>query len=191
MTAGIGFLGSSYAQPGYRLGDAHFAPSVTGRYLFGGFTVDGGFLLSAPLTSDGTSLAFTALLRAGWTFRRWHLLGGAVLQWAAGVEKNPDTGAQPSLQVLPSFLLSTDFGPFGATLGVMDCVGLVPAHLSFHMKLDRRRFSLGWAFPIGLIASLDLPVSGRWGLRFSAFAFRAFQSEFAFITVSGTFGGEP
>lgn len=182
VTAGVGFLGSSYSQPGYRLGDAHFAPSLTGRYVFHGFTADGGVLLVVPVTADGTAFAFTASLRAGWTWRKWSLLAGAVLQVASG--------AQPALQVLPTLRLSADFGPVGATLGVLDWLGLVPAHLSFDMKLGGRRFSFGWAFPIGLLASLDLPVSGRWGLKVSGFAFKAFQSEFAMVTVAGTFGGE-
>jgi hypothetical protein len=181
VTAGVGFLGSSWAQPGLRLGDAQFTPVVTARSLLGGFTTDAGVLLSAPVTRDGVAFAFTGSLRAGWTWRTWSLVAGAVLQWASG--------ATPALQWLPSIRVSADFGPFGMTLGVLDPLALMPAHLSFDLKQGARRFSVGWVVPIGLVAGVDLPVTGRFGLRFHAFAFKAFQAEVAMFTVSGTFGG--
>lgn len=181
VTAGVGFLGSSWAQPGIRLGDPQFTPLVTARYLLGGFTTDAGVLLSAPMTRDGVAFAFTGSLRVGWTWRKWSLVGGAVMQWASG--------ATPSLQWLPSVRLSADFGPFGMTLGILDQLALMPAHLSFDLKQGARRFSIGWVAPIGLVAGADLPVTERFGLRFHAFAFKAFQAEVAMLTVSGTFGG--
>lgn len=181
VTAGLGFLGSSYASTGFRLGDPQLAPIVTARYLFGGFTTDAGVLLSLPLTPDGVGLAFTGSLRVGWTWRKWSLVGGAVMQWASG--------ATPALQWLPTLKLSADFGPFGMTLGVLDELALLPAHLSFDLKQGRRRFSVGWVVPIGLVAGADLPITERFGLRLHAFAFKAFQAEMAMVTVSGTFGG--
>lgn len=181
VTAGVGFLGSSYSQPGLRLGDAQLAPVVTARYLLGGFTTDAGVLLSVPLTTDGVALAFTGSLRVGWTWKKWSVVAGAVMQWASG--------ATPAMQWLPSLRLSADFGPFGMTLGILDQLALLPAHLSFDLKQGPRRFSIGWVAPIGLVAGADLPVTERFGLRFHAFAFKAFQAEVAMFTVSGTFGG--
>jgi len=180
-TAGLGVLGASYAQPGYRLGDAHFTPVVTARYLLGGFTTDAGVLLAVPLTRDGMALAFTGSLRIGWTWRAWSAVGGVVMQWASG--------ATPASQWLPSLRVSGDFGTVGMTLGVLDHFALVPAHLSFDFRAERRRFSLGWVVPIGLVAGADLPLSEGFGLRCTAFAFKAFQAEVAMFTVAGTFGG--
>jgi hypothetical protein len=181
VAAGLGILGASYSQPGYRLGDAHLTPVVTARYLLGGFTTDAGVLLVAPLTGDGMALAFTGSLRIGWTWRKWSAVGGITMQWASG--------ATPSLQWLPSLRVSGDFGPFGMTLGVLDQLALVPAHLAFDFKVERRKFSVGWVAPIGLIAGADLPITERFGLRITAFAFKAFQAEVAMLTIAGTFGG--
>lgn len=192
VTAGVGLLGSSYAQPGFRLGDAHVLPVVTARYLLGGFTAEAGVLLAAPVTRDGTAYSFTGSLRVGWTWRKWSVVAGALMQWADGAQQ-PDVHSVPTgaalLQWLPTLRVSGDFGRFGMSFGVLDHLGLVPAHLSFDLEHEGRRFSLGWVVPVGLVATADLPVTQRFGLRFSGFAFKAFGAEMAMFTVAGTFGG--
>jgi hypothetical protein len=179
VTAGLGAFGSGYSQLGTRLGDANLAPSVTGRVLFSGFTLEGGALVVAPLGRDGSSLAVTGTARVGWTGRRFSVLAGALGQWGQA--------STPAWQWLPTLRASVDLGPFGLTLGVFDFLGLVPAHLSFDLWLAHARFSLGWVAPIGLVGSLDLPVTERFAVRFQGFAYKLAQVEFALASVGVVF----
>lgn len=182
VSAGVGVLGTSYSFTGGRLGETQVAPTVTARGLLGGATLEGGVLWVIP-TAGTTSTSLTAAARLGWTGRRWSVLAGVLLQWAAG--------ATPALQWLPTLRGSVDFGPFGLTLGVFDSLGLVPAHLSADVRVGRGGFSVGWVVPVGAILSAHLPLDERFGLRLSAFAFKLLQSEVAMVTLAGTFGGAP
>jgi hypothetical protein len=179
VSAGLGVFGSGYSQPGVRLGDANLSPTVTGRVLFSGVTLEGGVLVVAPLTRDGSALAVTGSARVGWTGQRFTVLAGVLGQWGQG--------ANPAWQWLPTVRASVDFGPFGLTLGVFDLLGLVPAHLSFDVSLKHVRFSVGWVAPIGLVGTLDLPVAERFAVRFQAFAYKLAQAEFAQGTVGVVF----
>ena len=180
VSAGLGVLGSGYAVHGARWGDALFTPTLTGRGVFGGFVVDGGLLVATPLAPGGTSFSTSVGLRVGWSGQRWALVGGAVLQWAHD--------GRPALQLVPTLRGSVDLGAMGLTLGVLDDQGMVPAHLSADLPTKLGRFSLGWVFPIGLIGSADVPISGRVGLRVSGFVFRVFNAEVAMLTVAATWG---
>ncbi len=179
VTAGLGVFGSGYSQLGTRLGDANVSPTVTGRVLFSGFTLEGGVLVVAPLVRDGSALAVTGAARVGWTGQRFTVLAGALGQWGQA--------ASPAWQWLPTVRASVDFGPFGLTLGIFDLLGLVPAHLSFDLSLAHARFSLGWVAPIGLVGTLDLPVAERFAVRFQGFAYKLAQAEFAQATVGVVF----
>lgn len=182
VAAGVGLLGSGYSVYGARWGDLHVAPEVTARYLFGGFTTSAGVLLVAPTSRDTTGLSFTAGLDVGWTGQRWNVSAGALMQWA--------NLAKPSIQWLPQLRVAYDFGPFGATLGVFDHLGLVPAHLSADLGWRGARFSLGWVAPIGVMAGADIPLTGRLGLRVNGFAFKLAGAEFAMLTVGVSMRGE-
>jgi len=181
VSAGVGLLGAGYTGQGPRWGDLHVAPVVTGRYLIGGFTTEAGVLLVVPTSRETTGLSFTAGLTVGWTGRRWSLAAGALMQWSSL--------ARPAIEWLPQLRLSYDFGLFGATFGLFDQLGLVPAHLSADLRWRGRKFSLGWVAPIGVMAGADLPLGGRLGLRLNGFAFKLAQSEYAMLTVGGTFDG--
>lgn len=181
VAAGVGLLGNGYSTRGTRWGDLHVAPQVTARYLLGGLTSEAGVLLVVPTSRETTGLSFTASLLVGWTGERWHLSGGALMQWV--------DLAQPAIQWLPQVRASYDFGPFGATFGLFDQLGLVPAHLSADLKWRDNRFSLGWVAPIGVMAGADIPLGGRVGLRVNAFAFKLAQAEFAMLTLGATLGG--
>lgn len=180
VSAGLGMLGTGYAAVGTRLGDAQLAPRVGGRVLWGGLVFEGGVLLVAPVTRDGAGLAVTAGLSLGWSGQRFCVVVGALGQWA--------DGGKPVLQWLPTLRGSVDFGPFGLTLGVFDHLGLVPAHLSFDLRVEGGMFSLGWVAPIGLLASLELPVGARLGVRVTGFAYTVGSAQFAMLAIAGTFG---
>lgn len=181
VTAGVGLLGSAYASPAARWGDLHLAPVVTGRVLLGGFTTEAGVLLAVPFEAATTGTALTAGLAVGWSGERWSLTAGALLQWA--------DAARPAVQVLPQLRAAYDFGPVGLSLGVFDQLGLIPAHLSAFTHLGPTRLSLGWVAPLGLLAGADLELPRGFGLRVTGFLFKLAQSEFAMLTIAGTFGG--
>lgn len=176
VTAGLGFLGAAYTMNGARWGDVLLTPTVTARGVFGGFTVDGGAYLAAPLSSGGVALSVDAALRVGWTGRAWSLVGGVNLQWTPG--------ARPATSLLPTARLDVDFGPVGLAVGLFDHLALVPAHVDARLG----RFSLGWVVPVGLIASADLELPGGFGLRVSGFAFKLANAETAMLALAGTWG---
>lgn len=181
VSAGVGVLGTGYSQGSVRFGDAHLAPVVTGRYLFGGFTVEAGVLLAAPLAASTTASSVTGSLGLGWTGKKWNLTLGAALQWTAQTA--------PALQLVPQLRVSYDFGRVGATLGVFDQLGLVPAHLSGFTRLGAARVSLGYVAPLGVLAGVDVPLTAGLGVRVTGFVFKLFQSEYAMLTLALTFDG--
>ncbi len=181
VSAGVGVLGAGYSQHGARWGDAHLAPVVTGRYLFGGFTVEAGVLLAAPLAAETTATSLSGGLALGWTGRRWNVMLGATLQWSALTT--------PAVQVLPQLRAAYDFGPFGLAVGVFDQLALVPAHLSGFFRVGATRLSIGYVAPLGAMAGIDVPLTGRFGVRITGFAFKLAQSEFAMLTLAATFDG--
>lgn len=182
VSAGVGVLGASYTVVGARLGDPLLVPVVTARGVFGGFVVDGGGLVAAPVTRGGTGLSLTGALRAGWSGQSWSLLGGVVMQLA------PE--AVPSTQLLPTLRGQLSFGKAGVSVGVFDFVGQVPLHVSVELgPFTNGRFSLGWVAPLGVVASADLWVTPDFGVRLSGFGYRLGNVETAMGVVSVTYGG--
>lgn len=182
--AGLGLVSSGFATAGGRTSQLSFAPSVAGRLVLGGFVVEGGLLLSAPLARDTTLLSLSGQARVGWSAERWAVVAGAVLQWA------PE--GTPTLQVLPTARGQVSFGRLGLTLGVFDHFGLVPGHLSVDLApLPGGRFSLGWVAPLGVIGSADVQLPAGFGLRVTGFAWRLGGAELAMVILAGTFGGAP
>jgi hypothetical protein len=176
VSAGFGFLGASSTMRGARWGDFLWAPGLTGRGVFGGVTVDGSLLFAVPEAPLGVAPSWSGTLRAGWTGRRWLVQGGVAFGYTRG--------ATPSWSVLPSLVGRYDFESIGVSAGVFDVAGLVPARLSAEFG----RFSVGWIFPIGLMASGDLPLPDGFGLRVSGFAFKLGNAETAMLMFAGTWG---
>lgn len=182
VAAGAGVLGSSYTVFGSRLGDAAFTPMLTARGVFSGFVVDGGVLVTAPLSRGGTLFSLTGTARVGWSGERWSLVGGLVAQLASE--------ATPSTQFLPSLRAQLSFGKAGLALGVFDVVGQVPLHLSVELgPFANGRFSIGWVAPVGLIASVEVWMTRDFGLRFFGFGSRLGNVESAMGVVSLVYGG--
>ncbi len=182
VAAGVGVLGSSYTVTGTRLGEGLLISTLSARGVFGGFVIEGGAMVAAPLERGGSLLTLTGAARVGYSGERWSIVAGVVAQLA------PE--AQPTLQLLPTFRGQVSFGRAGLSLGVFDHLGLVPAHLSVDVgPFENGRFSLGWVAPIGLIGSADLSLVSGFGLRFTGFAYRLNNVEAAMLLVSGTFGG--
>lgn len=177
VAAGLGFLGSGYTVNGGRMGDALLAPSVTGRGVFSGFTVDGALLVGAPLAPNGEAVSVTGTVRAGYTGYRWSVLGGVSGQWAHS--------ATPAMQWMPSLRGQVDFGSFGLSAGLFDFHGQVP----FHLSAELGRFSIGYVAPIGLVASADIPLTQSLSLRCQGWVYRLFNSEQVLVTVGAVWGG--
>jgi hypothetical protein len=182
VAAGVGLLGSGYtAVGGTAVADPQLTVGVGYRMVWSGPTADLGVLVALPLTPDGTSLALTGALRVGWTGQRWSVLGGVLVQWA----QDP----KAPLSFLPTLHAAVDLGPCGLSAGVLDLLGLVPAHLSVDLKAKDISFSVGWVAPVGLLAALELPAWPGARARLTAFAYRLFQAEFAFLSVGVALGG--
>lgn len=176
VTAGIGLLGTGYTMNGARWGDLLLTPTASARGLFGGFTVEGGASVASPLASNGVASSLDAELRAGWSGQRWALVGGVHVQLTPG--------ARPAAALLPTLRLDLDFGTVGFTLGVLDHLALMPAHLDVKVG----RYAVGWVAPLGLLASADFVLHRDFGLRVLGFIFKLGNSESAMLMVSGTWG---
>lgn len=182
VSAGVAVLGASYTVFGARLGDALVTPVLTGRVVFGGFVVDGGAMVAAPVARGGAGLSVTGSLRAGWSGEAWSLVGGVVLQ------VTPE--AVPSTQLVPTLRGQLSFGKAGVSVGVFDFVGQVPLHVSAELgPFANGRFSLGWVAPLGIIASADLWVTKDFGVRLAGFGYRLGNTETAMGLLSVTYGG--
>lgn len=183
VAAGVGILGTGFNAAGARIGDGTVTPQVSGRAVLRGFVVEGGGYLSAPLSPLGPYLAFTLAARVGWSWTRWAVVAGAVFQYSGG--------AAPPTQLLPSLRVQGQFSRyFGASLGVLDLLGLVPLHLTLELGPFRfGRLSVGYVAPIGAVLGADLPLARGFGLRAHAFFYRLGNSDFAMLSLSGTLGG--
>lgn len=175
----VGLLGTGYTVAGSRLGDAHATASLEARFLISGFTIEAGVLGVLPFSFETTGANATGALAIGWSGETWSLTVGAVVQRAAL--------ATPALQWLPQVRASKYFGDVGLTLGVFDHLGLVPAHLSANLKFGDSRFSMGWVAPIGLITGFRFAQWEHVSIDVHAFAYRLFNSEYAMISVGGSF----
>jgi hypothetical protein len=172
LSVGLGVLGAGSTHQGGRWGEVTLNRVVEGRLLLGGFTIEAAGYFALPLSSAGAAPSSTALLRLGWSGRRYAVTAGALLQHAPI--------AQPALQTLPSLRAELWFSEFGTSLGIFDHQGLAPAHVS----LELRDFSLGYVAPIGAVLGARVRLRKYVALRFSALAFRLFSADVALFTVS-------
>lgn len=176
VAAGVGVLGAGSTSRGALWGDWLVAPTASARGVFSGFVVEGGVYAASPLVAGGVGTSFDAALRVGWSGRRWALVGGVNVQWTPG--------ATPAWAPLPTARLDVALGPVGLTLGVLDWLGLVPAHLDVRWG----PLTVGWVAPIGLLASGDISLPRGFGLRASGFAFMLGNLRTAMVCLSGTWG---
>ncbi len=177
--AGVGLLGSGYAVVAQRWGDTALTPTITGRFQKWGLVGEVGAMFFAPVTQQGAGWSMVAQLRVGYAGTRWSVLVGATGQFA--------NLGRPQLQLLPSLRAQWEFHQnFGMTVGVLEQFAMVPAHLSFNLY---RRYSVGWAFPLGFIGEARFPINDDFGLKVSAFFVRLGTAEVGMLSVAGTFGG--
>jgi hypothetical protein len=176
VSAGLGLLGTSFIARGARWGDFMWSPGVSGRVEWHGLTAEATVLFSVPDAPLGLAPSWSGTARVGYTGQRWLVQGGVAFGYTRG--------AQPGWTVLPSLVGRYDFAAIGVSAGVFDLAGLVPARLSAEFG----RFSVGWVFPIGLIASGDVPLPDGFGLRVTGFAFKLGNAETAMVMFSGTWG---
>jgi hypothetical protein len=177
--AGVGLLGSGYAVVAQRWGDTVITPALTGRFQKWGLVGEVGAMFFAPVTQQGAGWSVVAQLRVGYSGVRWSVLLGATGQFA--------NLGRPQLQLLPSLRAQWEFHQnFGMTVGVLEQFAMVPAHLSLNLY---RRYSVGWAFPLGFIGEARFPINDDFGVKVSAFFVRLGTAEIAMLSVAGTFGG--
>ena len=164
LTGGYSFSGGSW--------DDLFAVSVTrGHYLFHGFTAEAGSLSLTPLERGGPRPSTSLGLRLGYTGERWSVLAGAVLQ-----ATYPST---PILTLLPSVRGVYQVGKVTLDAGLLDGLGLVPAHVG----ASYGPVGLAYVLPLGARAHARIPLSANAGIRLEAFAFRVGNAHSAMLTV--------
>jgi hypothetical protein len=188
LSAAVGVIGSGFPTSGGRVGDGSLTPTLTGRLVTDvGFLVEGGALLTAPFSNSGPYVSLSLAARVGWTWTRFALAVGAVMQLVPA--------ATPPLLVLPTLRAHWQFLPFlGASFGVFDSLGLVPVHLSAELgPFPFGRLTVGYVGPLGAQVGAELPLTPRFGLRINAFYYRIplgpAPAEFAMFCVGGTLGG--
>jgi hypothetical protein len=181
VEASLGIYGSGYTVAGGRWGDPLVMPGVSGRYLLGGFAVDGSVLAALPPLREGVSSGAYATLRAGYVGRRWAVHAGALGQWALE--------GKPQWQWLPSLRGEYAFDRFGISAGVFDHGGLVPLHVTLEIPTHLGHVSLGYLAPMGALVGFSRPLSDTLSLRAQAFIVRLVNADQAFLTVGLAWGG--
>ncbi len=177
----VGVLGSGYTVAGTRWGDALFTPALAGRYLLGGFLVDGTLQLDAPLAPGGVSTSAHTTLRVGWAGQRWAVHAGAFGLWAQE--------GRPRWQWLPTLRGEVAFESFGLSAGVFDHGGLVPLHLTLELPTKLGHASVGYVAPLGLLVGFSRPLTGALSLRAQAFVYRLMNTDQAAFTLGLAWGG--
>lgn len=171
VAASTGIYGSAYTATGLRYGDALWAAGAEARGLIGGLTGELSVLGLFPLASNQAAGSLELVPRVGWSGYHWSLLAGAAVQVAPA--------ARPVTQVLPSLRAQVDFGRFGLSAGVFDIYGQVPLHLSAELG----DFSIGYAAPLGLVASARFRLPKGLRLRVQGFVYRLFDAEAGMLTL--------
>ena len=182
IEASVGVYGTGYTVAGGRWGDPLLMPGVSGRYLLGGFVVDGSVLAALPPLGEGVSAGAYATLRAGYVGHRWAVHAGAFGQWALE--------GRPQWQWLPSLRGEFAFDRFGLSAGVFDHGGLVPLHVTLEVPTHLGNISLGYLAPMGALVGFTRPLSGSLSLRAQAFIVRLVNADQAFVTVGLAWGGD-
>lgn len=169
--AEAGVLVGGYSFEGGSWDDAFLAKSTGGHYLFGGFTAEAGLLSLLALERGGPGPSLAVSARLGYTGERWSVLAGPVLQ--------ATYPSSPIVQVLPSVKGRYRVGDFTLDAGLLDNVGMVPAHLG----ASYGPVSLAYVLPLGARAHVHIPLSARVSLRLEGFAFRVGSARSALLTV--------
>jgi hypothetical protein len=177
VSAGVGALGIGFTHAAGRTGDFFLVPAAEGRALFGGFAVEGSLAVAAPTLPDGPATSVTAQLRLGYSWHRFALLAGPSAQYI---------GIGPSrVQWLPTARARLGFEGWAIAAGIFDDHAVAPATLSVEIG----QFGLGYVAPVGALAQARFHLGNRLDLLVRALAFRLFNTETAFVTVSTRFGG--
>lgn len=171
ISSALGLLTGGYAYPGGSWDDLFAASLTRGHYLFNGLTGEAGVLSLTPLERGGPGLSMALSLRLGYTGERWSVLAGPVLQ-----ASYPST---PILTVLPSVRGLYQVGEVTLDAGLLDMVGMVPAHVG----ASYGPVGLAYVLPLGLRAHARIPLSSRVGIRVDGFAFRLGTARSAMLTV--------
>ncbi|WP_224244856.1 hypothetical protein [Hyalangium gracile] len=173
-----GLLTGGYSHGGGSWDDLYMASITGGHYLFNGFTVEAGLLSLTPLERGGPNLSASLSVRLGYTGERWSVLAGPVIQ-----ASYPST---PLVTVLPSVRGLYRFEKVSLDAGLLDLVGLVPAHVG----ATYGPVSLAYVLPLGARASVRIPLSARAGIQVDGFAFRLGTAHSAMLVV-GLVGNPP
>jgi hypothetical protein len=174
----LGLLRGGYSFPGGGWDDLYAASFTGGHYLFNGFTVEAGILSLTPLERGGPSLSTNLTVRLGYTGERWSVLAGPVLQ-----ATYPST---PILTFLPSVRGLYRLGAVTLDAGLLDMVGMVPAHVG----VSYGPVGLAYVLPLGARAFARIPLTARAGIQVDGFAFRVGNAHSALLMI-GLVGNPP
>ena len=178
ISSSLGLLTGGYSFPGGSWDDLYVSSITRGHYLFNGLTAEAGMLSLTPLEGGGPRPSTSLSLRLGYTGERWSVLAGAVLQ-----ATYPST---PILTVLPSVRGLYQVGKVTLDAGLVDLVGLVPAHVG----ASYGPVGLAYVLPLGARAHARIPLTANAGIQLEAFAFRIGSARSAMLTV-GLVGNPP
>lgn len=185
VALGLGVVGSAYGGPTARVGEPVLGPLLTARGVLDvGLTFEVAALLTASPSPAGPYTGLNALARVGWAWPGFAVAAGAVV--------NVAFGGTPAAGVLPSLRLEARFAPgVGASLGVLDTVGLLPVHVSAELgPFEGVRFTLGYAGLLGAVVGAEVRLPAGFGLRGQAFYYRLFGAEVALATLSVRWGAD-
>ncbi|HVG60914.1 MAG TPA: hypothetical protein VNA24_20315 [Hyalangium sp.] len=178
ISSELGLLVGGYSHSGGSWDDAYASSLTGGHYLFNGFTVQAGVLSLTPLEGGGPNASVSLSVRLGFTGERWSVVAGPVIQ-----ASYPST---PLVTVLPSVKALYQLGAVTLDAGLLDKVGMVPAHVG----ASYGRVGLAYVLPLGARAHVRIPLSERAGIQVDGFAFRLGSAHTAMLTV-GLVGNPP
>jgi hypothetical protein len=171
ISSSLGLLTGGYSYSGGSWDDLYAASVTRAHYLFNGFTAEAGMLSLTPLEGGGPRPSTTVSVRLGYTGVRWSVLAGPLLQ-----ATYPST---PILTVLPSVRGLYQWGKVTVDAGLLDLVGLVPAHVG----VSYGPVGLAYVLPLGARAHVRIPLSDRAGIQVEGFAFRLGSAHSTLLTV--------
>lgn len=171
ISSSLGLLTGGYSFPGGSWDDLFISSITRGHYLFNGLTAEAGMLSLTPIEGGGPLSSTSLSLRLGYTGERWSVLAGAVLQTTY-----PST---PILTVLPSVRGLYQVGKVTLDAGLVDLVGMVPAHVG----ASYGPVGLAYVLPLGVRAHARIPLTANAGIQLEAFAFRLSSARSAMFTV--------
>ena len=174
----LGLMRGGYSHTGGSWDDLYAVSLTGGHYLFEGFTAEAAMLSLTPLERGGPELSTSVSLRLGYTAERWSLIAGPVVQ-----ATYPST---PLFTFLPSIRGLYRVGSVTLDAGLLDMVGMVPAHVG----ASYGPVGLAYVLPLGVKASARIPLSARAGIQLDGFAFSVGSAHNAMLLV-GLVGNPP